>query len=80
MIVATNQERYMEQPLPFGQWLLTQQDKPGLIGQLATGAAADRRFPRAGDVGVVRQHLSTMQADGDMFAALEDAETDWLCM
>jgi hypothetical protein len=80
MIVATNPERYMEQPLPFGQWLLTRRNKPGLIGQLATGAAADRRFLRSGDVGVVRQHLSTMQADGDMFAALEDAETDWLCM
>ena len=80
MIVATNPERYMEQPLPFSLWLLTQKDKPGLIGQLATGAAADRRFPRAGDVGVVRQHLSTIQTDGDMLAALKDAETDWLCM
>lgn len=79
-MMATNPERYMERPLPFGQWLLTQKDKPGLIGQLAAGAVADRRFPRQGDVGVVRQHLSTMQADGDMFAALEDAETDWLCM
>ena len=70
----------MEQPLPFGQWLLIQTDKPGLIGQLAAGAAADRRFPRTGDEGVVRQHLSTMRADGDMFAALEDAEAGWLCM
>lgn len=80
MMVPTNPERHMEEPVPFGQWLLTQQDKPGLIGQLATGAAADRRFPRAGDVGIVRQHLSAMQADSDMFAALEDAETDWLWM
>jgi len=77
--VATNPERYMEQPLPFGQWLLTQQNEPGLIGQLAAGAA-DRRFSRAGDVGVVRQHLIAMQTDGDMFAALDDAGTDWLCM
>jgi len=79
-MMATNAERCMEQPLPFGQWLLLQKDKPGLIGQLAAGAAADRRFPTFGDAGVVRQHLSTMQADGDMFAALEDAETDWLCI
>jgi len=79
-MVPTNPERHMEESVPFGQWLLTQQDKLGLIGQLAIGAAADRRFPRAGDVGVVRQHLGTMQADGDMFAALEDAETDWLWM
>lgn len=78
--MASNPERYMERPLPFGQWLLTQKDKPGLIGQLAAGAVADRRFPRQGDGGVVRQHLSTMQSDGDMFAVLEDAETDWLYM
>jgi hypothetical protein len=63
---------------PFGAWLLRQRDKGGLIGQLAAGAAADRRFPKDGDPGVVRQHLSTMQADGDMFAALDDAEISWL--
>lgn len=78
--MATNPERYMEQLLPFGQWLLTQKDKPGLIGQLATGAVADRKFPRAGDPEAVRKHLSVMQAEGDMFAAVDDAETDWLCM
>ncbi len=32
--MATNRERHMEQPLPFGQWLLTQKDKPGLITEL----------------------------------------------
>lgn len=67
-------------PLPFGTWLLAQKDKGGLIGQLATGAAADRRFPKYGDIGQVRAHLSAMQADGDMHAAIDDAELDYLCI
>jgi hypothetical protein len=66
--------------VPFGTWLLSQKDRGGLIGQLATGAAADRRFPKHGDIGVIRAHLSAMQAEGDMFAALDDAELDYLCI
>ncbi len=62
----------------FGQWLLTQKDRTDLVGQLAAGAAVDRRFPRNGDPEVVRKHLSAMQAEGDMFAAVDDAESDWL--
>jgi hypothetical protein len=65
---------------PFGTWLIAQKDKGGLIGQLATGAAADRRFPKHGDIGQVRAHLSAMQADGDMHAAIDDAELDYLCI
>lgn len=78
--MATNPERYMEQPLPFGAWLIAQKDKGGLIGQLAAGAAVDRRFPRQGDAEAVRKHLSAMQADGDMHAAIDDAELDYLCI
>lgn len=78
--MATNPERYMEQPIPFGAWLIAQKDKGGLIGQLAAGAAADRRFPRQGDAEAVRKHLSAMQADGDMHAAIDDAELDYLCI
>ncbi len=73
-------DRYAETVIPFGTWLLSQKDKGGLIGQLATGAAADRRFPKHGDIGQVRAHLSAMQADGDMHAAIDDAELDYLCM
>lgn len=62
----------------FGQWLITQQDRSDLVGQLAAGAVADRRFPRHGDPEAVRRHLSAMQAEGDMFAAVDDAESDWL--
>ncbi|WP_375380209.1 hypothetical protein [uncultured Sphingomonas sp.] len=50
-----------------------------MVGQLSTGAAADRRFPKHGGPDDVRAHLTRMQADGDMFAAVDDAETDWLC-
>ena len=62
----------------FGEWLITQKDRSDLVGQLAAGAVADRRFPRNGDPEAVRKHLSAMQAEGDMFAAVDDAESDWL--
>jgi len=62
----------------FGQWLLTQKDRTDLVGQLAAAAAVDRRFPRSGDPEAIRKHLSAMQAEGDMFAAVDDAESDWL--
>ena len=64
---------------PFGQWLMTQTDRAGLVGQLATDAYADRRFPRTGDLEAVRKHLSAMPTDGDMFVAVDDAELHWLC-
>jgi hypothetical protein len=62
----------------FGQWLTAQKDRSDLVGQLAAGAVVDRRFPRNGDPEAVRKHLSAMQAEGDMFAAVDDAESDWL--
>jgi hypothetical protein len=62
----------------FGQWLMAQKDRSDLVGQLAAGAVVDRRFPRNGDPETVRKHLSAMQAEGDMFAAVDDAESDWL--
>lgn len=62
----------------FGAWLSVQTDRDGLVGQLVAGAKADRRFPRAGSPEDVRKHLSAMQADGDLFEAVDEAETDWL--
>ncbi|RZL85468.1 MAG: hypothetical protein EOP66_01335 [Sphingomonas sp.] len=62
----------------FGKWVMTQKDGRDLVGQLAVGAVADRRFPRNGDPEAVRKHLSAMQAEGDMFASVDDAESDWL--
>jgi uncharacterized protein YozE (UPF0346 family) len=62
----------------FGQWLMTQKDRSDPVGQLATGAFVDRRFPRNGDPETVRKHLSAMQAESAMFAAVDDAKSDWL--
>jgi len=68
-----------DEPKPaFGQWLMAQKDRSDLVGQLAAGAVVDRRFPRNGDPEAVRKHLSAMQAEGDMFAGVDDAESDWL--
>lgn len=76
--------RRLEQPRvnphgeTFGDWLATQKDRTGLVGQLIAGMKADRRFPRQGEPEDVRRHLSAMQADGDMFEAVDEAEIDWM--
>jgi len=62
----------------FGAWLLAQRDRDGLVGQLVDGVRADRKFPRNGSPEDVRKHLSAMQAEGDLFEAVDEAETDWL--
>jgi hypothetical protein len=62
----------------FGAWVLAQRDREGLVGQLVDGARGDRKFPRNGSPEDVRKHLSAMQADGDLFEAVDEAETDWL--
>ena len=62
----------------FGSWLLSQQGRTGLVGQLVDGAKVDRKFPRYGTPEEVRKHLSAMQADGDLFEAVDEAESDWL--
>ncbi len=63
--------------LAFGEWVLAQKDRAGLIGELAAGAAADRAFPKQGNPEDVRARLRVLQADGDMFEAVDDAELDW---
>jgi hypothetical protein len=62
----------------FGSWLLAQRGRTGPVGELIDGAKADRKFPRYGTPEEVRKHLSDMQADGDLFDAVDEAETDWL--
>jgi hypothetical protein len=64
----------------FGAWLLTQRDAGGFVGQLANAAAADRAFPRAGDVDDARKWLQANRASGDDWEALEDAEAKWLAV
>jgi uncharacterized protein YozE (UPF0346 family) len=70
--------RYTTKTEPFGRWLLTQRDRGDWVDDLATAARADRSFPKDGDPEAVRKHLRGQQADGDVFAAVDDAETDWL--
>jgi hypothetical protein len=62
----------------FGSWLIQQKGRGGFIGQLATGAAADRTFPRSGDVEAARKWLQASRPSGDDWEALEDAESAWL--
>jgi hypothetical protein len=61
----------------FGTWLLTQVGREGWIGDLAAAAKADRGFPRDGDPDAVRARLNAMQAESDMFEAVDSAESDW---
>jgi uncharacterized protein YozE (UPF0346 family) len=63
---------------PFGTWLLQQRDRGDWVDGIANAARADRAFPRTGDVEAVRKHLRGMSADGDVFAALDDAELDYM--
>lgn len=62
----------------FGAWLLKQRDRGDWVDGIADAARADRAFPRNGDTEAVRKRLREMGADGDAFAALEDAELDWM--
>lgn len=61
----------------FGTWLLAQQGHSGWIGDLAKAAKADSQFPRQGSPDDVRAHLNRNQVEGDMFEAVDDAESLW---
>lgn len=77
MPAALANPRVNEHGETFGGWLTVQTERDGLVGQLVDGARADRRFPRDGGPDDVRRHLSAMQADGDLFEAVDEAEADW---
>lgn len=63
----------------FGRWLLQQTGANDLRADLIAYAMADRHFPKDGDPEAVRARLREVMADGDMFAAVDDAELDWAC-
>lgn len=66
------------QPNPsFADWLIAQGKRTGSIGELAKAVRHDRLFPRSATVDVVRRRFSEAGADGDAFAALEDAEREF---
>jgi hypothetical protein len=70
-------DQYEEKRQPFGAWLVTQKDRGGFVGQIASVAAADRRFPKSGDPTAVRKWLQEQRPSGDDWEALEDAENAW---
>jgi hypothetical protein len=72
--------QYAEAPLAFGAWLLKQDIRGDIVGELARSAKADRRFPKQGTPEQVHAHLQAAQADGNTWAALEEAEMDWTCL
>ena len=61
----------------FGAWLLAQRDREGWVGDLVKAARSDREFPRNGSPEDVRRRLRETMAEGDMFEAVDDAESDW---
>ncbi|WP_019517935.1 hypothetical protein [Sphingomonas sp. Mn802worker] len=61
----------------FGAWLRVQVDRERLVGQLVAGAKLGRRFPRDGSPEDVRRHLAAMQAEDDLFEAVDEADIDW---
>jgi len=67
-------------PEPFGRWLLAQTDRGDWIDPIAAAARKDPAFPKDGDPDAVRAHLATRGADSDTFAAIDDAEMDWVAM
>lgn len=58
----------------FVAWLRDQGKKGGAIGELAKAARTDPRFPKKGSADDVRARFASAGADGDAFAALDDAE------
>jgi len=61
-------------PQCFAGWLLDQSARSGVVGALARAARLDRQFPSRGTIEDVRARFSAAAADGDAFAALDDAE------
>lgn len=77
---ASDPESYLATSEPFGRWLIAQRDRGDWVDGLADAARSDRTFPKDGDPEAVRKHLRGQQADGDVFQAVEDAESAWLSL
>ena len=78
MPIASELQDVAEERQPFARWLVGQKDRSGWIGTLAGAARKDPAFPKNGSPDDVRRRLSEMGAEGDMFEAVDDAESDWL--
>lgn len=62
---------------PFGEWLLSQRERRGWVGELARAFKADRNFPKRGTPDDVRRYMRDLRAEGDAYEALDDAELSW---
>ncbi len=69
-----------EPKLAFGKWITNQRDRGDWVDGIADAARADRTFPKDGDPEAVRKHLRNQQADGDAFAAIDAAESEWMSL
>jgi hypothetical protein len=58
----------------FIAWLREQAKSGGAIGELAKAARLDPSFPKRGSADDVRGRFGRLGADGDAYAALDDAE------
>jgi hypothetical protein len=72
------EDRYVQERPAFGGWLILQKGRSEWLDKLAGAAKSDPSFPKRGDPDAVRKHLGERGADGDMFEALDDAESEWL--
>jgi len=61
----------------FARWLIRQASREDAIGALAKDAKRDPGFPKEGDVEAVRRRLREIQAEGETFAVVDDAEMEW---
>ncbi|GAA3721770.1 hypothetical protein GCM10022268_32470 [Sphingomonas cynarae] len=62
---------------PQAKGVCSQRDRSDWVDGIADAARADRTFSKNGDPEAMRGHLRKQQADGDPFAAVDDAESDW---
>ena len=62
---------------PFGRWVTGQRERSDWIEELAFAARGDRTFPKDGDPEAVLAHLRFQQAAGEVFQAVDDAESEW---
>ena len=80
MIMSDQIDDEQEPKIAFGKWIIAQRDRGDWVDGIAEAARADRTFPKNGNPEAVRKHLRGQQADGDAFAAIDDAESEWMSL
>jgi hypothetical protein len=68
----------VDDPEPFGRWLLVQKSRGDWIDDLAAAARKDPGFPKLGDPEDVRTRMQALGIAGaDVFEQIDDAERCW---